>query len=62
MDAKICDKCGVMWKDTKECDVFIRKIIVYKDTVTTSSHLGDYDLCGECYNELFKYLHEGKAE
>jgi ribosomal protein L40E len=56
MDAKICDRCGAIWKDTEDCNMSIKTIILYKDTVTNSDRIGNYDLCEKCYEGLFFYL------
>jgi hypothetical protein len=56
MNAKICDRCGAIWKDIGDCNVSIKTIILHKDTVTNSDRIGSYDLCGYCYEGLFNYF------
>lgn len=55
MDAKICDRCGEMWKDDGFCKVKMNTLILSKSS-SHSDKLADYDLCNECYKGVFEYL------
>lgn len=55
MDAKICDRCGVLWKDHDSCKFQITTIYMSKGT-SHSDNLGNYDLCDSCKKELFDFL------
>jgi hypothetical protein len=54
MRAQICDRCGIMWKDDKECMVYIHNISIYSGGTTASCRKASYDLCEKCYNGLFE--------
>lgn len=59
MDAKICDRCGAMWKDAKEeaeCGVCVYKITVAYEQSDTYS----FDLCETCVKGLSDYLDNKK--
>ncbi len=54
MDAKVCDRCGAMWKDAKneeDCGV-----AVYEITIIYEQKPKRWDLCGNCLKGLFDYL------
>lgn len=55
MDAKICDRCGELWKDDNFCNIKMKTLTLSKG-LSHSDHIGSYDLCESCYNELFEYL------
>lgn len=59
MEAKICDRCGAIWKDAKEeveCGVYVYKItVLYEQSDTVS-----LDLCVNCVRGLTAYLENKK--
>ncbi len=55
MDAKICDRCGEMWYDNDQCDIYITSISMTKGPAF-SDRIGTFDLCNECEKGLFEYL------
>ena len=55
MDAKICDRCGKMWRCGEGCDAI--SIMVCK--TNRGMPLGqtrNLDLCKDCLDGLFEYL------
>lgn len=55
MNAKICDRCGSIWRDEKECTTQIHYLILSKGH-SHSDKIRDFDLCDKCYTGLFDYL------
>ncbi len=54
MDAKVCDRCGAMWKDAKneeDCGVD-----VYEITIIYEQEPKRWDLCENCLKGLSDYL------
>ena len=57
MEARICDRCGTIWKDAKnelECGVYVQKIAITSDRGKESIHL-----CANCLGGLYRYLSSG---
>lgn len=57
MEARICDRCGTIWKDAKnelECGVYVQKIAITSDRGKESIHL-----CATCLGGLYRYLSSG---
>ena len=59
MEARICDRCGAIWKDAKEeaeCGVFVEKVgISFRNNRTEHMHL-----CKTCIGGLYRYLNNEK--
>ena len=57
MEARICDRCGAIWKDAKEekeYGVYVQKIAIKSDHGNDSMHL-----CETCLGGLYRYLSSG---
>lgn len=57
MEARICDRCGAIWKDAKdakECGVYVQQIAITSEHGTESMHL-----CVTCLSGMYKYLYLG---
>ncbi len=55
MEARICDRCGAIWKDAKEekeCGVYVQQIAITSEDGTDSMHL-----CVSCLSGMYKYLY-----
>ncbi len=60
MDAKICDRCGAIWKDAKneeDCGVYVYKITIIYEYESFTDHC---DLCKDCIKGLSDYLNNKK--
>lgn len=55
MNAKICDRCGLLWRDESSCEVKINTLILSKGN-SHSDRINELDLCDHCYKGLFEYL------
>lgn len=53
MDARTCDRCGVIWYDSDKCKLDIQRINVCTEDAKTGRY---YDLCESCRMGLFDYL------
>lgn len=51
MDAKTCDRCGVISYDSPKCKINITEI-----KVSIEKNYTDYDLCDDCKRQLFDCL------
>ena len=60
MNARICDRCGAVWKGDPDKAMYILNIGFYDNCTTIQTGCVKYDLCKECLGGLENYLKKDK--